>query len=165
MTVNRRRMIQAYLALALAGSYTVPAFAHRLARTETEIRIEADGQLSIIHVYHLQDAQNALYKAGLIERPDLMSLQSRAKLALYTESSFALLENGQPVTLTLIGAEVQGDSIYVYQEGTTTADALSVDARMLRELIKGQSNSVNIIRNNRTVTLDFRGDDGPKPVA
>ena len=127
--------------------------------------ISSNDEVSIVHVYHLQDAQSALFKIGLIDRPDLGSLRARAQLALYTEASFTLAEGGVPIELEIIGAEIQGDSAYVYQQGLIGNGALSVDARMLRSLLKGQSNSVNIVRGGTTVTLDFSGDDGPKPVA
>lgn len=148
-----------------AFAVVVPASAHRLARTETEIRIAPDGAVSVIHVYHLQDAQSALFQAGIIAQPDLSSLRARAKLALYTQERFTVAANGIPATLDIIGAEIEGDNVYVYQDGLISPGALSIDARMLRDLIKAQSNSVNIIRDGRTLTLDFAGDDGPKQVA
>ena len=36
---------------------------------------------------------------------------------------------------------------------------------MLRDYVGDQRNSVNVIRNGRTVTLDFSGEDGWKSVA
>jgi hypothetical protein len=157
-----RRIIVAG-ALAIAAS--APAYAHRLARTETEVRISPDGTVSVIHVYHLQDAQSALFHAGLIDQPDLSSLRARAKLALYTEQRFAIAASDINAELEIIGADIEGDSVYIYQEGQIGDGPLSVDARMLRDLIKTQSNSVNIVRGRQTVTLDFSGDDGPKQVA
>ncbi|MEM7730350.1 MAG: DUF6702 family protein [Pseudomonadota bacterium] len=158
-----RRLV---LAGCCAAAFAPKAFAHRAARTETELRIEADGTVGVIHVYHLQDAQDALYKAGLIDRPDLTPLRARARLALYTRRHFSLSEGGEPVDLDVIGAEIEGDNVYVYQEGRLTGDgALVVMANMLRELMHDQTNSVNVVRNGRTQTLDFRGEDGPKPVA
>jgi len=142
-----------------------PAFAHRLARTETEVRIAPDGAVSVVHVYHLQDAQSALFQANMIDVPDLSSLRARAKLALYTQEHFGIAAGGVAAPLEIIGAEIEGDSVYVYQEGHIGDGALSIDARMLRDLLKTQSNSVNIIQDGKTTTLDFSGDDGPKQVA
>ncbi|MGJ8559543.1 MAG: DUF6702 family protein [Litorimonas sp.] len=158
---TRRIVISGIAALSVAP----PAMAHRLARTETEIRILDDGTLSVIHVYHLQDAQSALFQAGLINEPDLSSLRARAKLALYTQEHFAIFANGVTAPLEIIGAEIEGDSVYIYQDGQIDAGALTIDARMLRDLIKNQSNSVNIVRGGQTISLDFSGDDGPKQVA
>lgn len=142
-----------------------PAWAHRLARTETDVRIATDGTVAVTHVYHIQDAQTALYKAGLLERPDLSSLRARAQLALYTASNFALIVGDEPIQLDIVGAEIEGDSVFVYQEGRLSDGDLTVSASMLRELVHGQRNSVNIVKNGQTQTLDFSGDDGPKPVA
>lgn len=165
MTVNRRTILIAGLALSFTSAKPYHALAHRLARTETDVRIDDEGRVSITHVYHMQDAQNALYKTGRIDKPDLTSLKARATLALYTEETFSVLSDGEAASLTLVGAEIQGDSIYVYQEGQIGGGVLSIDARMLRDIIRGQSNSVNIIRDGQTTTLDFAGDDGVKAVA
>lgn len=158
---TRRIVIGGIAALSVA----VPAYGHRLARTETEIRIAPDGAVTVVHVYHLQDAQSALFQAGLIDQPDLSSLRARAKLALYTQQRFAIAANGVPTPLEIIGAEIEGDSVYIYQDGQIGDGVLSIDARMLRDLIKTQSNSVNVVRDSQTLTLDFSGDDGPKQVA
>lgn len=158
---TRRIVIGGVVALTVAA----PALAHRLARTETEIRIAQDGAVTVIHVYHLQDAQSALFQAKLINQPDLSSLRARAKLALYTQEQFTIAASGVPATLEIIGAEIEGDSVYIYQEGQIGDGTLTIDARMLRDLIKNQSNSVNVVRNGPTTTLEFSGDDGPKQVA
>lgn len=157
-----RRIVIGGIAAIIAA---VPAYGHRLARTETDIRIAPDGAVTVIHVYHLQDAQSALFQAGLIDQPDLSSLRARAKLALYTQRQFGIAADGVSAQLDIISAEIEGDSVYVYQEGQIGKGALTIDARMLRDLIKRQSNSVNITRNGQTLTLDFSGDDGPKQVA
>jgi hypothetical protein len=164
VTTNRptRRIILGGIA---ALTVATPALAHRLARTETEIRISTDGTVTVVHVYHLQDAQSALFHAGFIDQPDLSSLRARAKLALYTQERFAISAKGELANLQIIGAEIEGDSVYIYQDGQISDGALTIDARMLRDLIKTQSNSVNIIRDGTTVTLDFSEDDGPKQVA
>lgn len=172
MTVTRRL---ALIGVGAASAATLlgagPALAHRLARTETELRIDADGRVSVIHVYHLQDVQSALYKAGLIAGPDLSSLRARAQLANYTQGRFRLYECDAPVNLSIIGAEIEGGHVYVYQEGqlflpSNTVDRarLTLDASMLRDLLVGQSNSVNVIRNGETRTIEFSGDDGIKEI-
>jgi hypothetical protein len=129
------------------------------------VRIEADGTVGVVHVYHLQDAQDALYAAGLLDRPDLTPLRARAKLALYTRRTFSLRVAGESVPLQIIGAEIEGDSVFVYQDGKAAPGDVSVSASMLRELIAGQRNSVNVIKDGKTTTLDFVGDDGLKAVA
>ena len=162
MTTRRRA-----LGFGLAGGLSLlatPALAHRLARSETDVRIADDGEVRVTHVLHLQDAQDALYKAGLIDRPDLGSLRARAKLALYTEKRFALLVNGDPAPLKLIGAEIEGDSVFVYQQGRIGDGALLVRNGVLRDLMARQVNSVNVVRGGKTVTLEFRRDDGVKLV-
>lgn len=149
----------------LSIAFVSPAFAHRLARTESEVRISEGGTIGVIHVYHLKDAQTALFEAGLISSPDMDSLKARAILSLYTQDKFTLSFGDIPSKLAIIDAQIEGDSIYVYQEGQAGEGPLTVDARMLRDLIPSQRNSVNIIRGGNIITVDFALDDGPKSVA
>lgn len=162
--ILRRTFLAGFSASCLLG-VAPAAFAHRAARTETEVKIHPDGQVDVIHVYHLQDAKDALYQAGLIETPDLTPLRARAQLALYTNDRFAVMNGETSVELETIGAEIEGDSVYIYQQGQTRSGPFAIKAEMLRELLHGQINSVNVIRNGKTVTLDFRGDDDLKMVA
>ncbi len=160
---NRRHvLIGASAAIMLAGA-AQPALAHRLARTETDVRFKGDGSVTIIHAYHVQDVQDALYTAGIIDRPDISGLRARAKLALYTAEHFAIWVNETPIELDLIGAEVEGGTVYVYQEATEAyPGALRIKAAMLRDLVHDQRNSVNVDLAGKITTLEFRGDDSLK---
>lgn len=153
------------LALTAAGlACPGDSFAHRLARSETEVRISDDGQVDVLHSFHVHDAQNALFKAGLIERPDLSPLRARARLSLYVAERFGLKVNGQWIDLTIIDSEISGSHVFVYQSGTLPPGLITVKAGMLRDLISNQINSVNVEKDGRVQTLEFSGDDGPKPV-
>ena len=63
---------------------------------------------------HLQDAHAIL--AALKVDSSLDSPEGLAHLALYVEDRFLLSEDGKPVRLDLIGAEAEGDFLYVFQE-------------------------------------------------
>ncbi|MGB6229304.1 MAG: DUF6702 family protein [Litorimonas sp.] len=162
--MTTRRVVLGSLAAVCVAR---PALAHRSKRTETEVRIEPDGTVGVTHVYHAQDAQDVLYATGILSRPDISTLRARAKLALYTADQFALMSGDVPVELSIVGAEIIGQNVYVYQSGTVSdaSAPLAVSATMFREHVGDQTNSVNIVRNGETSTLDFRGDDGWKAVA
>ena len=159
MTTRRAAILGGAALLALPG----PVLAHRVARTETELRIADDGSVSVIHAIHAQDAQDAMFAAGLIERPDIGTLENRARLALHVAERFDISINEAPIALELLGAELEGKTVFVYQEG---ADAfpgeLRVHAAMLRDLVPAIRNSVNVVMGGRTATVDFTGDDGAK---
>ncbi|MGB3456978.1 MAG: DUF6702 family protein [Litorimonas sp.] len=163
-SIPSRRTVLAGLSASAVLASAPSARAHRAARTETELRIDADGKIGVIHVYHLQDAQTALYEMGRIGRPDLTPLRARAMLALYTQERFSLSDADGPVALEPLVAEIEGDSVYVYQEGMAGPGPYTVEASMLREIYRDQRNSVNIVRDGDTVTLDFTGRDRAKRI-
>ena len=147
--------------LALPG----PALAHRVARTETELRIAPDGRISVIHAIHAQDAQDALFEAGLIKRPDIGTLENRARLALHVAERFLLFADEAPVPLELLGAELEGKTVYIYQEGEGPADSrYKLASFILSDLVPGMVNSVNVVRDGETRTLDFRQGESAKTI-
>jgi len=148
----------------------MPAMAHRAARTETDIKIYEDGRIDIIHLMHTDDTKRALFTGGIINKPDILGLKARAQVALYVAETFAMFSEDAPIELELIGAEIEGPNVYIYQQGKvdSSVDTLSIDAAMLREFIDNQTNSVNIKFKTesgpQTHSLDFTGRDGRKNI-
>ena len=164
LKLTRRSSIA--ISLAAVGLFCAPfAQAHRLARAETEVRVRPDGTVDVTHIYHVHDVQRAFFDAGLINSPDLAPLEARARLALHTQDHFKLESTEGDIQLDVIDAEIIGHHAYVYQEGRLTGSLKSVSADMLRTLIPSQINSVNLIIDGRTTTLDFSGTDGSKPIS
>ncbi|MEP1231402.1 MAG: DUF6702 family protein [Litorimonas sp.] len=170
-TLSKRK----FLAASAAGFcssllLTTPALAHRAARTETQVTLHEDGRVDIIHLMHTDDTKRALHHEGIIDKPNILGLKARAQVALYVSEHFALYSNDTPVELDLIGAEIEGPNVYIYQEGRydSPVDTLSINANMLRELIGNQTNSVNIKFTNesgpQTRSLDFKGRDKRKNI-
>ena len=87
--------------------------AHREHGVWTEL-IWREDHFEITHHMHLQDAHAIL--AALKVDSSLDSPEGLAHLALYVEDRFLLSEDGKPVRLDLIGAEAEGDFLYVFQE-------------------------------------------------
>lgn len=105
------------LGLLLTGS----AVAHRGHGVWTEL-VWASDRFEITHHLHLQDAQSVLVQVD--PGSDLGSPRSFAQLAFYVEQRFAVHTKGEVVTLETIGAEIEGDFLYVYQEWQTTEPVL-----------------------------------------
>ncbi len=139
-------------ALALSGAAgfallcPARAFAHRVNRAESTVVFSGeDGRVEVTHIFHAADAQAALFKAGLIDKPDIANLRARARLALHVEETFGILINEEERPLTTLGAEIVGNNIYVYQEGTDFHPGqLHIRAAMLHGLLHGQRNSVTV---------------------
>lgn len=87
--------------------------AHREHGVWTELIWRKD-HFEITHHLHLQDAHSIL--AALNADISLDSPEGLAHLALYVEDRFLLLEEGKVASLDLIGAEAEGDFLYVFQE-------------------------------------------------
>lgn len=170
MMIGRRR------ALALAGAGMVMgavpmARAHRAKAALTLVRFNpAGGLLEVEHVLHAHDAEVALNRVLNLATPDLSQLPDRARLSIYVEARFALTPpEGAPLPLKLLGAELEGENVRVYQEIPMMAlpDRLRVRNMILRDVFQSQINQVNVDLYGdpaRIRTLTFLGGDGEKDV-
>jgi len=143
------------------------AQAHRQKTTLSQIDWdESDKTLYITHSYHMHDAETALAAAGVLRKPDLTSLRARAKLALYTDEQFKLSKGGEEIKLELLGAEFEARTVYVYQQALldTVPSQLTISAAMLREIIPGQINNVDLTLGGKITSVQFKENDGPKKV-
>lgn len=155
----RSRTSSALLLLGLLAAGA--AQAHRQPECVTSLRwIESEQRLEISHRLHRHDAQLAL--AELLEQPgvQLEPLASRARMALYVESRFAV-RGAALLPLTLLGAELSGDYLFVYQEYVgTLPTSLSVRSQVLHEWNPSQINSVLVAVGPVNQQLRFQRDTG-----
>ncbi len=152
---------------AFGAALPTCALAHKQKTTLSTVEWnEKDGMLYVIHRYHLHDAESALAARGIIHKPDLTSLRARAQLALYTQDKFSLFAAGKVVELQILGAETEGRTVYVYQEAKLdkAPSELTVSASMLREIIPGQLNNVDVTLSENIRSVQFKDGDGPKKV-
>lgn len=145
--------------------------AHRAKAALTLVRLNrTSGILEVEHTLHAHDAEMALNQIAKLPTPDLSQLEDRARLALYVEARFALTPPGGPaLTLKLLGAELDGEDVRVYQEMAlaTPPARLSVRNMILRDVFPVQINQVNFDLHGDPVrirTLTFLGGDGEKDV-
>ena len=123
------------------------------------------GSIEIIHRLHNHDAELGV-TAVLNDRSiTLDTLVGRAQLALYVEERFLIAEFadgvvGAPLELDLVGAELDGEFVLVYQElGGELPDVIAVRNDILRDVLPAQVNHVNIAVAGEVRTLTFQGDD------
>ena len=80
--LTRRQNLKALCGAAFMSAVPFSAMAHRQKTTLSQIEWDAaDKALYITHSYHMHDAETALAARGVIRKPDLTSLKSRAQLA------------------------------------------------------------------------------------
>lgn len=158
--LNRRTLMLAALAATSIFIASTSA-AHEAARVETNVAFGQANVLNVTHVLQLSAAQRLLHKAGLIETNDMTGLRARAQAALYSSKRFELKADGQTLPLEILGAEVQGGHLYIYQTGTLSALPKSWSARnsILRDLSPRFDNMVNVPTENGIRTIVFSGSD------
>lgn len=139
-------------AIGLAG----PAAAHRLPTTETTIAPLEDGALGITHRFHTHDVIRILLADPEIGQPDPTDLEHQARFALYVADHFEIALPGsdefqrQPVEAEILGAELDGDYFFVYQELALPADVdtLWFRSTLLSELDERWMSHLNLETGN-----------------
>lgn len=158
---SRRSIFKSCLGGALALTFTSTALAHDAPRVETEVSLVDGTALEITHVLQLSAAQRLLHIGGVIETNDLSGLRARAQAALYASERFEIQADGNPLALTLLGAEIEGGHVYIYQTGEieTLPKVWSVRNSILRDLNARFDNTVNLPTPDGIQTLVFDGAD------
>jgi hypothetical protein len=143
-----------------------PLLAHRLPEALTTIERNSNTDtIEIIHRLHLHDAEMALSDKFPDVDLSLDSVTGRAQLALYVETQFQIVDlaTREPLKLKLIGAELDGDSVLVYQEFKgALPDNLTIRQDALRENFPNQVNTINISLGSQIRTLIFKDKDSWK---
>ena len=112
----------------------------------------------------LRDAEHAVKQIRGVsfgkEADIIASENTRQAFSQYVSERFSILDqNGELLELTLLGSEIDGNSIWVYQETPIPADlqSMTISHNALRDIWIEQVNRVNIERNKETGTLIFQG--------
>ena len=123
------------------------AAAHRANAAVTTIEWnERTGNLEIIHRLHAHDAQVAVSDVMGVHPPDLTELKPRAALALYVSRDFSMQNaDGRRLRQEIVGAELQGNYVYVYQEVALekAPECLLITNGIMLDVFRKQINTVN----------------------
>ena len=152
--------------LLLVGILFPPnLYAHRIPLVMTTIEKMDDGKIGITHRFHAHDAISILAKAKDVKSPNLEDVKNRAKFALYTRDNFLMAskeaKTGEisPTVLKIIGAEVEGEYIFIYQE--LDSASLPPNAYLRSTLLSEMGNDwlshVNVNTNGEIESLTFSG--------
>jgi len=159
------RIITALLFIAVCA----PTLAHRQHHVWTEIhRSESTHSIEVSHRIHLSDAITILQQApvGVAQLP-IESVEALAHVALYVDRHFSL-QAACPGTevrqIDLVGAGVNDDFVYVYQEVTLKGQLheLVFSNTMLHDLEPYAVGFVNISGPTGQFTYQFAKDSAQR---
>jgi hypothetical protein len=151
--------ILALLMAALLLAHPAAAHAHqqKIAISTVEHNPRS-GMLEVVHRIILHDAEHALQALGQ-DAPDIINdLDSRRAFARYVAERFTLeTGGGGPIALTLLGTEIEGRSLLVYQEGKSPGPGaeLRVNSQIMTDVWFKQENRVNLGGGTVVETLVF----------
>ena len=161
ISVVRLRVASTIIAaLTLLGVASV-CMAHRAPVCLTTIEWnELSGQTEIVHRLHTHDAELGVGSALDIPGLSVSDIEGRAHIALYVEEHFQIRTGENDLKLELIGAELSGNYILVYQElpGRLPQNILIRDD-ILRDAFPSQLNQVNIKDGSSVHSLVFTKKD------
>lgn len=131
--------------------------AHRQHLSWTEVAL-SDGKKSaeITHRLHQHDSVALLRSMGF-DNPDLDSLEHLAVLAVYAARNTQLiLKDGTLAEAEIIGAEAEGDFVFVYQETLNQPSPLEkIATSIFMDINAEQINRINILHNGNISSLKF----------
>lgn len=135
--------------------------AHREPGSLTTIKWnETSAKTEIVHRLHSHDAELGIGAVLNNPRLSVLNLEGRAYISLYVEQRFHIAGHDGELDLDLIGAELAGDYILIYQEyAARLPDKISVRDGILRDAYPAQINQVNIEDGKATHSLTFADDD------
>jgi hypothetical protein len=149
------------LLLALALLAPIASIAHQVQVALTTVTFSVrTGSVEVIHRFYTHDTEHAMsILAG--RQADIMLDQAvQQQFGQYVSKYFQLLDqNGKELPLALVGVELEGDVIWVYQETPLPGHLteLSVTNPVLLDLLPGQVNTVNVECGGELSTLEFSG--------
>ncbi|MGX5174871.1 DUF6702 family protein [Aliikangiella sp. IMCC44653] len=169
-------MMRAFiLSLLIACAGLAPnLLAHQQKESYSSILFNPrSGLIEVAHRFYLHDAEHAIKRGGIIapnsisKSADLAKSESmQAAFAQYIVASFAIRALDQePEALELVGYEVEGKYLWVYQQTKLAFNISEIWVKMtaLQGIWSGQTNHVNVEINKNTYSVRLkRGDEWQK---
>ena len=121
----------------------------------------ATRMIEVIHRHHAHHVLDAIAAMTGSPSAGFDAPQDRAAFASYLEETFALrAPGGEAVTLTLVGAELEGDFFIIYQEAGPMDEPAGLHVRndFLADIFRSQTNHVNLSWGGGSDTLVFAAD-------
>lgn len=158
--------LAAYLILACCLCAPLLTNAHRQHLSWTQVVLEeGKNSVQITHRLHQHDSLALLASMGFTD-PNLESIEHLAVLAVYASRNTQLIQQGGTLANTeIIGAELEGDFVFVYQEVIDEPTRLwKLRTSIFMDINPDQINRVNLLYKDRIVSWEFRAEDSAKVV-
>lgn len=154
-----RTACMSIVAFALMGMVS-SVMAHRAPGSLTTIKWnEVTGRTEIIHRLHTHDAELGVGSSLNMTDLSVEDAEGRAHIAIYVEEHFHIKTGENVLQLELIGAELSGDFILVYQEfSDRLPQNILIHDSILMNTIPAQINQVNIEDSDKVRSLIFTKD-------
>ncbi len=153
------------LLMLLMGTFSVqPAFAHRAHAGLTEIAPSKVNQdIEITHRLYAHDLEPRLFYKVMSGWEE--TTEGIDRIGEYCAAKFTITINGKRLSLNYVGAEPDGEFIYVYftVPRPKPGDILMVEDTLLHDAFDDQVNLVNLTLNGQTQSQYFRFGDEAKP--
>jgi hypothetical protein len=153
---SSRSLIVATMLMAMISA----VMAHRAPGSLTTIEWNENSQRTeVVHRLHTHDAETGVSSTLGMNGLSVARIEDRAQIALYVEEHFHIRSGERELQLDLIGAELSGDYLHVYQEyrGRLPRDILVKDSILL-DVFHQQINQVNISDGDAVRSLVFSKD-------
>ncbi|WP_034474767.1 DUF6702 family protein [Aestuariibacter salexigens] len=142
-------MIRVAKIMAVLGLIVMSAtsFAHQQKAAISKVLFnQRTGNIEIMHRFNLHDAEHAVKVLFGKEADFLVDESTLGQFTHYVEDTFALQLDGSAVKPRLVGSEIDGKHIWVYQETAIpeTLDSMRITFTALTEIWPAQLNTVNV---------------------
>ncbi len=139
----------------------IAADAHRLRAALTTVLLnEHSARIEVMHRFYVHDAEQVVAEIIGAGADVLDSAEDRLRFGVYVHERFSLDAEQVALPLDLIGVELEGDFLWVYQAAPLPAPApgtIGIRHRALRDVWQDQVNTVNVEQGARVRTLTFTG--------
>lgn len=163
--MRRRLLVLLMLVLAPLG-LAAAAHAHQQKIAITAISLNPrTGMIEIAHQVPHHDAEHALRFRGDKAADIVASTKSREAFAAYVTQRFLLEVDGVRVEPAYVGSEIDGGSLWVYQEvpaPKTGQATLRFNSQILTDVWARQVNRVNVGSGTRPQTFVFKAGEGAR---
>ncbi|MEM9281938.1 MAG: DUF6702 family protein [Verrucomicrobiota bacterium] len=156
-----------FLLVFLVSGVSLFLSAHEQKTSLTDVFYnQRTGNLEIAHRISVHDAEHVLRRTG--QKPDdlIHSEKARSLFADYVTTQFALKsENGSAIELDLVGQEIEGGYLWVYQEvpaAELPEKGFMIQNSILHDEVDQQINTVNVRFGSTVITFVFTAGSEPR---
>lgn len=152
-----------FMLIMVALLLAAPVMAHQLKASVTTVLFnQRTHNVELMHRFYLHDTEHAVEHLFPGNADILSDKADQQRFADYVASHVALQTlAGKPLTLTDVGAQVDGKFFWVYQEAPIPKNikGIRMSNGALRDLWPSQVNMVNVEGKGKVKTLHFTNNE------